>query len=91
MGARLHGRILVSVRFLKFMWLEDLIELIEDAVRTEVERREWNRVDPMDSLLGRLEEKFSSLEELRWYSITIENNANGYELFTTVSSAASTN
>ena len=85
-GVRLPGRILVSVRFLKFMWLEDLIELIEDAVRMEAASRDWERVEPIDSLLVSLEEKFSSLAELKWYSITIENGANGYELFTTISS-----
>jgi hypothetical protein len=35
----------------------------------------------VESLLAKLEQKFSQLDELAWYEITVENESQGYSLF----------
>ena len=80
------GKVLVSVRFIKFMWLEDIIDIVESVVKEQLPVGGAVAEKPMESLLEKLEVKFSGLTELKWYSITVENSANGYDLFTTLSS-----
>ncbi len=85
----LWGKVLVSVRFLRFMWLEDLIDIVESTIRREGTPdgdRLFNE-KPVESLLGKIEARFKELSELKWYSITVENISQGYSLFATTSSS----
>ncbi len=84
----LWGNVLVSVRFTRFMWLEDLIDVVESITRSESYfRAESDSTKPVESLLAKLEERFAALEELAWYQVTVENEAQGYSLFATSSSS----
>ncbi len=84
----LWGNVSVSARFNKFMWLEDLIGVVEKTISKE--SSEGNKINaaekPMESLLESLVNRFDELLELKWYSITVENISQGYSLFATISS-----
>jgi len=78
----LWGKVLVSVRFNRFMWLEDLIDMVESITRSvSFSSAAHDDTKPVESLLAKLEQKFSRLEELAWYEITVENESQGYSLF----------
>jgi len=84
----LWGHVLVSVRFTRFMWLEDLIDMVESITRSESYfRAESDSTKPVESLLAKLEERFAGRQELAWYQVTVENEAQGYSLFATSSSS----
>ncbi len=84
----LWGKVLISVRFTKFMWLEDLIDIVESITRSESYfRADGDNTKPVESLLAKLEDRFSRLEELAWYEITVENESQGYSLFARTSSS----
>ena len=87
----LWGNVSVSVRFKKFMWLEDLITIVEKTISRESSTESQNNVAerPMEALLESLDKRFALLQELKWYSITVENISQGYSLFATLSSADS--
>jgi GTP cyclohydrolase I len=78
----LWGKVLVSVRFNRFMWLEDLIDMVEAITRSEsYSSTAGDSTKPVESLLAKLEQRFSQLKELAWYEITVENESQGYSLF----------
>lgn len=87
----LWGNVQISVRFNKFMWLEDLITIVESTISKESSMgRKANITEkPMESLLDNLALRFDQLGELKWYSITVENVSQGYSLFATLRSAES--
>lgn len=76
------GKVKISVRFNKFMWLEDLIDIVEAITRSESNfEADGDSTKPVESLLVQLDERFSQLEELAWYELTVENESQGYSLF----------
>ena len=78
----LWGKVLVSVRFNRFMWLEDLIDIVESITRSESCFSELgDSTKLVESLLAKLDQRFSRLDELAWYEITVENESHGYSLF----------
>jgi GTP cyclohydrolase I len=80
----LWGTALVSVRFKRFMWLEDLIDIIEATIKAEMTERRKCGDDPgqpMETLLDLLDRRLAALTELRWYEVTVENLSQGYSLF----------
>jgi len=78
----LWGNVQVSVRFNRFMWLEDLIDIVEGIIRLEGGfRPNGLTTRPIETLLGKLEQTFAELEELEWYDITVEDESQGYSLF----------
>ena len=85
----LWGNVRVSARFKKFMWLEDLITIVEKIItRESSEGHNTHAAEkPMESLLESLADRFERLTELSWYSITVENISQGYSLFATITSA----
>ena len=78
----LWGNVLISVRFNKFMWLEDLIDIVEGIIRSEAGFSPDGSVNkPVEALLDKLERTFAELDELAWYEITVEDESQGYALF----------
>ena len=64
------------------MWLEDLIDMVEAITRSEsFFAPEGDSTKPVESLLTKLDQRFSELKELAWYEITVENESQGYSLF----------
>ena len=81
----LWGMVRVGVRFNRFMWLEDLIDIVETTVRMEMTAARQAGGRPLEKLLNRLEARLAQLDELRWYEITVENLSRGYSLFAVTS------
>jgi GTP cyclohydrolase I len=87
----LWGNVLVRVRFNRFMWLEDLIDIVEDIILTEAGFSPDGSVrKPVETLLDKLERTFARLPELAWYEITVEDESQGYSLFARASSTDDT-
>jgi len=83
----LWGNILLSVRFTRFMWLEDLIDIVENIVRSETGLGSDGAASkPVETLIEKLERTFAGREELAWYEITVEDESHGYSLFARASS-----
>lgn len=79
----LWGAVKVSVKFLKFMWLEDLVMLVENTMMQESMQHPSPAAAPMELILEKLAERFDALAELSWYALTVENISQGYTLFAT--------
>ncbi|PID45714.1 MAG: GTP cyclohydrolase I FolE2 [Proteobacteria bacterium] len=83
-------KIMVSVRFKRFMWLEDLIDMVEACVKEEASRHDFPG-EPMETLLQKLAARFERRQELSWYSLTIESDYRDCRLFTGIRSDESYN
>lgn len=87
----LWGKVLVSVRFNRFMWLEDLIDIVESITRSRTCFQDnGDNAKPVESMLAKLEQRFIELDELAWFEITVENESQGYCLFARTSSTNAT-
>ena len=72
----------VSVRFNKFIWLEDLIGKVQQAIKAGSEQ-----VVSVESLCGRLGDVLKATSEISWFRVEVENLATGCSTFATVESA----
>ena len=78
-GVRLAGfwgEVTVAVRMKSFLWIEDLIALIESAVQSR--RLETESVE---SLSLRISDILLSSQAFQWYKVVVKNSANGYSAF----------
>jgi len=69
------GKADVNVRFRQFLWIEDLILLIEDAVDGEMEKlssgaRKFLSVEELTRSVG---EALGKLDAIKWFSVTVHN------------------
>jgi GTP cyclohydrolase I len=74
----------VSVRFNEFIWLEDLISKVQQAIRAGSEQ-----LASVESLCGQLGDTLKSTSEISWFRVEVENLANGCSTFATVESTLS--
>ncbi|MCW5204175.1 GTP cyclohydrolase I FolE2 [Desulfobulbus sp. US4] len=74
----------VSVRFNEFIWLEDLISKVQQAIRAG---SEW--CASVESLCGHLGDTLKATSEISWFRVEVENLANGCSTFATVESTLS--
>ena len=74
----------VSVRFNEFIWLEDLISKVQQAIRAGSERSA-----SVESLCGQLGDALKATSEISWFRVEVENLANGCSTFATVESTLS--
>ncbi len=77
------GRVFVCVRFKRFVWIEDLILLVEDGVAIE-RKNVMEKQDlalSVEALTMILAEKLSDESAIKWFSVTVENLAQGYSTF----------
>ncbi len=82
------GNSIISVQFRRFIWIEDLIILIENAI-LETQHQESGDIQDVisvESLTGKISEKLSTQKELKWYSVTVENLGEGYSTFASLES-----
>ncbi len=68
----------VSVRFNKFIWIEDLIALIEEGL---ISGDSASAPDSVESVCQHLGSILSKQSSINWYSVVIENIAAGYSTF----------
>ena len=76
------GNSTISVRFRKFIWIEDLIMRTEKAI-CETCLQADNDVEDysVELLTEKIAEKLSTQKELKWYSVVVENLGEGYSTF----------
>ena len=70
----------VSVRFNEFIWLEDLISRVQQAIRAGVESAS------VESLCGQLGDTLKDTSAISWFRVEVENLADGCSTFATVES-----
>ena len=89
------GNAVISIQYRNFIWIEDVIQMVEEIIgqsRLIEERQNSEKLPPTDHLpkesilsvekiakaLGR---KFSGNNDIRCFSITVENLSEGYKTF----------
>ncbi len=84
------GNSIISVQFRRFIWIEDLILLVENAIleAQHQENRDFQDVFSVESLTGKISEKLSTQKELKWYSVSVENLGEGYSTFASLESGS---
>ena len=70
------GTAKVAVRFSQFIWIEDLISLVENGVGQGEEPP-----DSVESVTRNLGQLFAGYSAISWYNIVVENLAEGYATF----------
>ncbi len=84
------GNSIITVRFKKFIWIEDLILLVEKAIydthRQGDATQEEHNVYSVESLTEKIAENLSTQKELKWYSVEVENLGEGYSTFASLDS-----
>ena len=70
------GTAKVAVRFNQFIWIEDLIELVEKGVG-----QKSSSPDSVEYVTMELGEVFAGNSAISWYSIVVENLTEGYSTF----------
>ena len=84
------GNSTITVRFNRFMWIEDLILLVERAIydthRQEKDYDEELDVYSVESLTEKIAENLSTQKEIKWYSVIVENLGEGYSTFASLAS-----
>lgn len=77
------GNCIITVQFNRFIWIEDLIMLVEKVIFSaqQQDNLDVNDVHTVESLTGKISEKLSTQKELKWYSVTVENLGEGYSTF----------
>ena len=74
------GQARVAVRFRRFIWIEELIELIESALASG-----GSAIDSVESVCRRIGLVLTEQEYIRWFSVVVENFAHGYTTFARIS------
>lgn len=73
------GTVSVAVRFNNFIWIEDLISLVEEGIGVGADPP--GSVETITRNLGRI---FADHPAIAWFSIMVENLAGGYSTFATL-------
>lgn len=77
------GTVRVAVRFNRFIWIEDLITLLDEGIATGSDLSV--SVEVMTRNLGRVIEQDSAIS---WFNIVVENFSAGYATFATLEGGA---
>nr|WP_321468361.1 GTP cyclohydrolase, FolE2/MptA family [uncultured Desulfobulbus sp.] len=72
----LWGMVTVAVRMKSFLWIEDLIALVEQAVSIRNPEQET-----VESLCLHISQGLMGSEVFQWYKVVVKNSANGYSAF----------
>jgi GTP cyclohydrolase I len=74
----------VSVRFKEFLWIEELISLVQQGIRAGAELSA-----SVESLCGQLGDALKATPAIGWFRVEVENLADGCSTFATVESTTS--
>jgi GTP cyclohydrolase I len=75
------GYVRVAVRFNEFIWIEDLISLVQQGIAGES-----GKSDSVESLCRQVGEVFADTRAIGWFRVVVENIADGYSTFASVES-----
>jgi len=86
------GRADISLQFIHFVWIEDIITLVEEVTRQHLicsgrkgdVETSYLSVEKLTAALGK---KLAEHKDIRWFSVRIENLSEGYSTFASVDSA----
>ena len=80
------GKAEVILRLRSFLWIEDIILLVEEAMETEQASPESFGSEGLsvESLTRRIAGSLSQLTEISWFSLRVENLVNEYSTFATL-------
>ncbi|MCF8056597.1 MAG: GTP cyclohydrolase, FolE2/MptA family [Desulfocapsa sp.] len=82
------GRAVAAVKFRNFIWIEDLITLIEEAIDDEQSETPAQGENSMsvESLTRRIAKSLKDEDAIKWFSLKVENLAQGYSTFAAMES-----
>jgi GTP cyclohydrolase I len=78
------GNAVIAVRFRNFVWIEDLIMLVENGILDVHKEGEGanNEISlSVEGITNKISQKLSTTKEIKWYSVTVENLGEGYSTF----------
>jgi GTP cyclohydrolase IB len=78
------GNAVVAVRFRHFVWIEDLIMLVENCILDAQQERSGLNHDlllSVEGLTSTIADKLLTQKEIKWFSVTVENLGEGYSTF----------
>jgi GTP cyclohydrolase I len=70
------GLATVAVRMKSFLWIEDLIALIEAGMRSDAEQ-----VSTVETLCVRISKVLMASEAFQWYTVVVKKSGTGYSAF----------
>lgn len=70
------GEVRVSVRFNRFLWVEDLIRLVEEGLQSKK-----GVPDSVESACRKIGQVLSAQDAIAWFKVVVENHAAGYSTF----------
>ena len=84
------GRVVAGVKFRNFIWIEDLITLIEDAIDDEQYMAPIQGENSMsvESLTRRIAKSLDEEAAIKSFSVKVENLAQGYSTFAIMDSGS---
>jgi GTP cyclohydrolase IB len=72
----LWGGITVAVRMKRFLWIEDLIDLIEQGAATQT-----TQAETVESMCRRISSALQTTGFFHWYKVVVKNISSGYATF----------
>jgi GTP cyclohydrolase IB len=78
------GNAVITVRMRHFVWIEDLIMLVEKGILDVQHEGDGNNYDitlSVEGLTSMIADRLLSRKEIKWYSVTVENLGEGYSTF----------
>jgi GTP cyclohydrolase I len=84
------GRAVTAVKFRNFIWIEDLITLIDGAIAEERDTAPIQGDNSMsvESLTRRIAGSLEDEDAIKSFSLTVENFSEGYSTFATMNSSS---
>lgn len=85
------GQALVSVKFRHFIWIEDIITLVERAIEQAIGQEQGQSSGELsgslsvESLTLQIGAHLAEVSAFKWFSVTVENLFEGYSTFATAS------
>jgi len=70
------GGVTVAVRMRRFLWIEDLIDLIEQSAALQS-----NTAETVESMCRRVSASLYANDSFRWYKVVVKNITSGYSTF----------
>jgi len=78
----------VSVRFLQFFWIEDIILIIEEAVEEEITKLSLRprKILSVEELTRGISKALDKVDAIKWFSVTVQNFGEDCSTFATLES-----
>jgi len=80
------GKVVTAVKFRNFIWIEDIITLIEKAI--DHERSHGKNAMSVESLTRRVAESLEEEAAIKWFSVRVQNLSEGYSTFAAMESVS---